>query len=114
MTFGTVISRSLRLRCPSCGRERVFFGLLGVRDRCGACGLSCRPEGGYYLGAIYINYGVTAIVSLMVGFWIALAYGLTAGVVAGSVVAIIVALGFFQYSRSLWLGIGFWFDWHGR
>jgi uncharacterized protein (DUF983 family) len=112
VTLRTVISRCLRLRCPSCGSDKLFFGLLRVKDRCGACGFNCRPEGGYYLGAIYINYGVTAIVSLGAGFGVARAYGLMPGVVVGSIVAIAVGLAFFQLSRSLWLGIGFWFGWH--
>lgn len=110
MTFGTLLSRMFRLRCPSCGGDRVFNGLLGVKERCGACGFNCRPEGGYYLGAIYINYGVTSMAALGVGFPLAVLDRLATGVIAGSIVALVVALGFFQTSRSLWLGLHFWFS----
>ena len=109
MKFGTVLGRSLRLRCPSCGGDRVFTGLLGVKERCGACGFNCRPEGGYYLGAIYINYGITAIVALLAGLPWVLAGELGTGLVVGSAFAVGMGIGFFQFSRSLWLGVMFWF-----
>jgi hypothetical protein len=108
MNFRTVLGRSLRLRCPSCGGDRVFTGLLGVKERCGACGFNCRPEGGYYLGAIYINYGVTALAALAIGLPFAMS-DIATGIVAGSVVALVVGIGFFQFSRALWLGVMFWF-----
>jgi uncharacterized protein (DUF983 family) len=114
MTLWTVISRSLRLRCPSCGMDKVLYGLLGVKETCALCGFNCRPEGGYYLGAIYINYAVTAIIGLVVGLSFAVADRITLGIIVASAVAIFVGVAFFQPSRSLWLGIGFWNGWHGR
>ena len=94
--------------------DKIFTGLLGVKDACGACGFNCRPEGGYYLGAIYINYGVTAIVGLAIGLGFAAAGRPMVGLVAASIAAVVVAFAFFQPSRSLWLGLGFWFGRHGR
>ena len=108
LTFGEVIRRSLRLRCPSCGGDRVFLGWLTVKDRCGRCAFNCRPEGGYYIGAIYINYGLTAIVALAIGLPFAVAGRMMLGLVVASVVATLFAVAFFQLSRSLWLGIDFW------
>jgi len=114
MTFGTVLSRSLRRRCPSCGNDKIFTGLLRVKEACGSCGFNCRPEGGYYLGAIYLNYGVTAIVGLAIGLAFAAANQPKVGIVAASIAAVVVALSFFQTSRSLWLGLGFWYGRRGR
>lgn len=108
LTFRALLSRSLRLRCPSCGNDRIFTGLVGVKERCGACNFNCRPEGGFYLGAIYINYGVTAIIGLATALPFALTDRMYLGIVVGSVVATAVAVGFFQVSRSLWLGLTFW------
>ena len=108
MTLRTVLSLSLRLRCPSCGGDRIFTGLLGVKERCGACGFNCRPEGGYYIGAIYINYTITALLALGIGFAFALADRVATGIVVASIVAVTVAVAFFQTSRSLWLGLDFW------
>ncbi len=39
-TQRTVLLAALRCRCPRCGEGAVFTGLLTVRDRCRACGLS--------------------------------------------------------------------------
>ncbi|HKS15732.1 MAG TPA: DUF983 domain-containing protein [Planctomycetota bacterium] len=108
VTFRVMLGRSLRLRCPKCGGDKVFIGLLRVKDRCGACGFNCRPEGGYYLGAIYINYGVTALSALAAGLPFALADRISLGIVVASAVAILVAISFFQVSRSLWLGLNSW------
>ena len=108
MKLGTVLARSLKRLCPACGRERIFIGLLRVKERCGACGLDCRPEGGYYLGAIYINFGITSILALAAGFFFAFRDELvTAFIVAGAVAAVF-PVAFFQISRSLWLGIDTW------
>lgn len=108
ITFRVMLGRSLRLRCPSCGNDKVFVGLLGVKERCGACGFNCRPEGGFYLGAIYINYGVTAMGGLLAALPFVLSNRTYEGIVVASIVAVLMAVGFFQYSRSLWLGLTFW------
>lgn len=108
MTFRTLLSRSLRLCCPSCGNDKIFTGLLGVKERCGSCGFNCRPEGGFYLGAIYLNYGVTAILGLATALPFVLTDRMYLGIVVASVVAVAVAVAFFQFSRSLWLGLTYW------
>ena len=110
--FTEMLGRSLRLRCPECGNDRIFTGLIGVKDRCSSCGLNCRPEGGYYIGAIYINYGVTAVLALLAGAAVGWSRGMTAGMVTASIVAVACAVGFFQFSRSLWLGIDTWVTRH--
>ncbi|HEY3227042.1 MAG TPA: DUF983 domain-containing protein [Planctomycetota bacterium] len=108
MTLRTILGRSLRRLCPQCGRDKVFLGLLRVKERCGACGFNCRPEGGYYLGAIYINYGLTAFLALGLGFWLTLAGRPTAGLIVALAIGLLFPLMFFQLSRSLWLGIDMW------
>src|SRR5262245_50275427 len=112
VSFRTMLGRSLRLRCPSCGGDRIFTGLMNVKERCASCGLSCRPEGGYYIGAIYINYGVTCLVALAIGVGFAIADRMTTGIVVASIVAVACAVCFFQYSRSIWLGIDTWISRH--
>jgi uncharacterized protein (DUF983 family) len=60
---GRAFVGALRLRCPGCGQGRLFRGPFRMHDGCGACGLSYRREPGFYLGSIYVNYGVTVIVT---------------------------------------------------
>lgn len=98
---------ALRLRCPACGRGRLFRGLFRMHDGCVDCGLSFRREPGFYLGSIYINYGVTVL----------LAGGLFALLVPGCgvsqtnafavclAVAVLFPLTFFRHARALLLAI---------
>src|SRR5262249_54898084 len=59
-----VLGRALRLRCPRCGRTRLFAGWFRMRDTCAACGLRYEREQGYFVGAIYVNYLLTAALGL--------------------------------------------------
>ena len=106
MTFWRTSGRALRLRCPVCGEGRLFRGWFAMEDRCPKCGLDLKREQGYYVGAMYINYGVTAMVMMAVGIPMAMR--------SLSLVQISVQLGtfglafpifFFRWSKSLWLGI---------
>ncbi len=41
----------------------MFTGLLSMNRQCARCGLVYEREPGYFLGSIYINYGLTAMSS---------------------------------------------------
>jgi len=79
--------------------------------RCASCHLQYEREPGYFLGSIYINYGLTTmlvtigylglafsqIVSPQAALWIVTAF------------AVVFPIWFFRYARSLWLGFDqFW------
>jgi uncharacterized protein (DUF983 family) len=104
----TILGRSLRLRCPRCGEGRLFSGLLRTAPSCGVCGLVTAPEPGYYLGAIYINYGATALLGLLLVLVLLpdLPTPWLVGVLA--VHCVVFPTWFFRYSRSLWLGFDFY------
>src|SRR5687768_16223960 len=82
------VGRSLRLRCPRCGRGKLFVGWFTMPDKCAECGLDIRREPGFYLGSIYFNYGMTALL-------VTIAY-LTA-----------IALGYGRTPWLLWVALGF-------
>src|SRR5262245_2905279 len=46
----------LRHRCPRCCKAPIFRGRLEMNPVCPVCGLDFQPEGGYFLGAMYISY----------------------------------------------------------
>lgn len=53
----------LRQLCPRCRSGRIFrstvyWGFPKMNDRCPACGLLFNREPGYFLGAMYISYGL--------------------------------------------------------
>jgi rubredoxin len=111
-SYWTIFGRCWRLRCPVCGRGKQFNGWFRMRASCEACGYSYQREPGYFLGSIYINYGLTALlvtVGFFVGFFALdispelLLIGLTFFCVA-------FPLWFFRYARSLWMGFDTFWD----
>jgi uncharacterized protein (DUF983 family) len=105
LTFWRTVGRGLRLRCPVCGQGRLFCGWFTMEERCPSCGLDLKREQGYYVGAMYINYGVTAAVILAAGIPVATRYPLATFSWPLGAFAIVFPLLFFRWSRSLWLGI---------
>jgi uncharacterized protein (DUF983 family) len=107
-----VLGRALRLRCPRCGAGALFDGPFRMRPRCPACGLRYEREPGYFVGAIYLNYGVTAL--LMLGGYFLLDAWLEPGTRVQLAVwvtfAIAFPLWFFRYSKGLWLGLDYLVD----
>jgi hypothetical protein len=79
---------------------------------CSQCGLKFDRGPGYYLGSIYINYGLTAV--LVTGGYLALF--LTDTLTPAARLALlgcfcmIFPLWFFRYARSLWLALDLYLD----
>ena len=61
-TFGTAFGRALRLRCPRCGKGRLFAGWFRMVPECSDCQLKYERAPGYFLGSAYFNYGATALI----------------------------------------------------
>ena len=83
-----------------------------MHERCPHCGLSYEREPGFYLGSIYVNYGVTALIVTAAFF----AFFFTQVLEQRTVLAILMTfcvvfpLWFFRYARSLWLGFDQYWD----
>ncbi len=105
MKFWTVVGRGLRHRCPKCGEGRLFRRLLAMNDACSGCGLDFKREQGYYIGAMYINYGVTTAVLLAVALPLIDKVPMAHLLWPLAVFSIIFPIWFFRYSRSLWLAV---------
>ena len=112
--YVTILRRALRLRCPRCGRGILFSGWFQMRQECDWCGLRYEREPGFYLGSIYINYGLTgglvaAISIVYFGLWRETIPKLAVfGPLA--VFSLVFPLWFFRYARSLWLGFDQYWD----
>ena len=76
---------------------------------CVNCGLRFEREQGYFVGAIYINYGVTVIIMLAGHFWLdrLLQLSLARQLILWIVFAVTFPVFFFRYARSLWLSIDY-------
>lgn len=112
LPFWRTVGRSCRLRCPRCGRGRLFNGWFGMQPRCDSCGLDFLQEPGFYLGSIYFNYGLTALVVTIAYFALYFGSNLSSQAVLAGLFAycILFPLWFFRYARSLWLGFDQYWD----
>jgi hypothetical protein len=76
-------------------------------SRCAVCGLAFERETGYFIGAIYINYGVTVGLALTGYFaleaWLAPSAAWQVALWSGFVV--LFPLWSFRYSKALWLAV---------
>lgn len=83
-----------------------------MHDGCDSCDLNFNPAPGYYLGSIYINYGLTCV--LMTAAYLTLHFGvgvpnrtLTPALV---VFCLVFPLIMFRFARAFWLGLDCFFD----
>lgn len=104
---GTLIARALRLRCPRCGQGAMFTGVFRMHETCPNCRFKFEREPGYFLGSIYINYGLSALISTIA--WMSLRYGVgvPALPLAIGLALFVILFGslFFRYARALWLAL---------
>jgi len=99
----------LEALCPRCRRGKIFrrsmWLLPGMYERCAFCNLKFEREDGYFLGAMYIGYGLaigaTAVLAALV--WVALKWPLVKSVVAGIVLFLPLAPALTVMARVLWI-----------
>ena len=107
-----LLVRGLGLRCPRCGARSLFRTWFTMYERCSVCQLRFEREQGYFLGAMYINYGVTVVLALIGSFalewWTAVSLAQQLLLWVGF--CALFPLLFFRYSRSLWLAFDHIFD----
>jgi uncharacterized protein (DUF983 family) len=101
------LGRAVRLRCPRCGRAPLFRRWFVMNSVCAVCDLRFERAQGYWVGAIYVNYAVTTVITI-VGYLVLwrladLSTAWQLGVWLPFVGAF--PLWFFPYSRSLWLAV---------
>jgi uncharacterized protein (DUF983 family) len=107
-----LLGRGLCLRCPRCNARTLFRSWFMMHERCAVCQLRFEREQGYFLGAMYVNYGFTVAIVISGYFlleWLtdvslALQLGLWGGV------SIVCPLVLFRHARGLWLGFDYIFN----
>jgi uncharacterized protein (DUF983 family) len=67
----TIFNRIITEKCPRCGKGQIFskktklIELPKMNDVCDACGYSYHREPGYFLGAMYVSYGLAVLQGLI-------------------------------------------------
>jgi uncharacterized protein (DUF983 family) len=103
-----LFTRALRLRCPHCGKGKLFRSWLHMRPECPACGLRLeRGEEGYQVGSYMFNiiaaelmFAALFLAVVLLTWpsppWAWLEYG-------GIALMIVAPFAFFPFSRTLFL-----------
>lgn len=109
---GQIFAKGLRLRCPRCGEGQMFAGMFKMRSECGSCRFRFEREAGYFVGAMYINYGITVFVAFAgyfgLDYFTPIPF-LPNFILWGTFCALFPIF-FFRYSRSLWLSLDYIFN----
>ena len=107
---GSTIADIFRQRCPRCRLGKifarsVFIGFPKMHQRCPVCQLRFEREPGYFLGAMYISYGlgIGVIAALAMLVWAVLNWPLMKSVVAGIVLFLPLAPVLTWMARVLWI-----------
>ena len=120
MSWFTSQWRAWRLRCPRCGEGRLFVGWFRMYSHCYKCRLRYEREPGYFLGSVYINYGLTALLLIVIylGMYFSnipqrhldTRFGqINLHLTISLAFAVIFPLCFHRYARSLWMAFDqFW------
>lgn len=66
-----LVSRILHEKCPHCGKGNVYekkqsiFQLPVMKERCEVCDYYFDREPGYFIGAMYISYGLAVLQGIL-------------------------------------------------
>lgn len=115
LTFG-VLSRilrySFRLKCPQCGNGALFESYFKMFTHCPECALKFERESGYFIGAMYLNYGATVLIAFPSYFLLetltAVPFFVNLGI--WTLFSAIFPVLFYRYSKSLWLNFDYIFS----
>ena len=78
---------------------------------CAVCGLDYEREPGFYLGSIYVNYGITAVLSGIL-YFVGLRRGVSSDWLLGGVMAFCLTFPVivFRHARAVWLAFDQYWD----
>src|SRR5947208_16384249 len=103
LTFG----RSLKLKCPVCGRASIVQRPFNLKHRCDSCGTIFKREEGFFVGAIMANVVATEVFILLVYFASLLLTNFDEQITLTIlfVIGVSFPVVFYHHSWSLWLGM---------
>ena len=101
---GKVIWRGLRLRCPVCGKGKLFRTYFRMHEACSCCGVRFAREHGQWVGSLDINTFLTAFILMAcVGF--GPLWDVKTSLIVYVSLAVVFPIVTFRFSRGLWTAI---------
>ena len=114
--FWTLLTRTLLLRCPRCGKGKLFRRWFTMYEHCPVCHLVYEREVGFYTGALAINLVISELLVaafiIPVAVWAAMNPGVPFFLVLllASPLPVLLPILFFRHSRALWISMNYWLD----
>jgi uncharacterized protein (DUF983 family) len=100
-----------RMRCPRCEQGAIYERGMKMHDRCTVCGLVYAPEPGYFIGSLYISYGMAIVCMGLVMYLLHLllpTWDLGVIVLLAVVVFAPFAPLLTRYARVIWMYFDHW------
>jgi uncharacterized protein (DUF983 family) len=105
-TLGSIVrQRCPRSRMGSIFRYSIFRGFPKMHERCPVCDLRFDREPGYFLGAMYVSYGLgIAFVAIIAGLlWYVTGWWITKDTIWAVVIFLPLAPTITLFARVLWI-----------
>jgi uncharacterized protein (DUF983 family) len=103
--------RGMRLRCPRCGKGKLFGHGYTMYETCSYCGWRFEREEGYWTGAMAVNLVITELLvaATVIPLAVLVAQGQLALVWALLFLPlpIVLPLLFYWHAKSLWMAVDF-------
>jgi uncharacterized protein (DUF983 family) len=100
----------LRQCCPRCRAGKIFRGSIVLRfpkmyERCEVCDLKFERERGYFLGAMYVSYGLalTTIAAIASLLWSVTSWSIVKDIAWACVLFLPLAPWLTLFARVLWI-----------
>ncbi|HKV54994.1 MAG TPA: DUF983 domain-containing protein, partial [Candidatus Binataceae bacterium] len=98
-----LVIRALGLRCPRCGRGRIFGSHFRMNDNCFECGATFWKNDGEWLGPAVADYTMATAAGLVAwAVLVLLGASSTLQLVLAGLATVVIALAFSRFTRSFW------------
>ena len=111
------IAAIARQLCPRCRSGKIFRSSLltwfpKMNERCPVCDFKFEREQGYFLGAMYISYGIGLIVIVVTAcvLWLGFGLRMDKAAIGGVVIFLPLAPPVTSFARVLWLHLDWTID----
>jgi uncharacterized protein (DUF983 family) len=105
-TLGDIVHQ----RCPRCRvgnifRSSIFRGFPKMHERCPVCDLKFDREPGYFLGAMYVSYGLGIVIVAIIAalLWYVTGWWITKDTIWAVVLFLPLAPTITLFARVLWI-----------
>ena len=106
----STVADILQQRCPRCRagtifRYSIFRGFPKMHERCPVCDLRFEREPGYFLGAMYVSYGIALVIIALIAaaLWFITGWWITKDTIWAVVLFLPFAPSVTLFARVLWI-----------